>query len=914
MLYGRDTELRELTDLITRAFGGAGGSLLLRGEAGIGKTTLLDAARKDALARGGRALSALGVQAEASVPFAGLHKLLNPLFLDHASSLVSRQRKALSAAFGVTDGVAPEIFAVALASLELVSNLAEESPVVLVIDDAQWIDGPSSEVLAFIARRLESERAVMLLAVREGHDTVLDYAGLPELQLAQLDDHAASALLDAHAPELDRSVRDRLLVEAAGNPLALIELPAAVSEDEGFSHTHLPWLPTTRRLERSFLNRCSALPDLTQTVLLIAAADDEGDVAEILKAAEALVGSVVSPDALEPALAAGLIELRGHDIRFRHPLVRSAVYYAAVPSKRFAAHAALAKAMAPHQERRAWHRAAASTGPDDEVALDLEMAASAAIRRGAPRAAAWALRQAALLSEPNTHRGRLLLRSAEINFELGDATVARRHLAEVEATELGRTERLRLTLWTEALNEESWFSAARVRSFADVADQLADSEKDGAALALKALWPLSIGCWYGNPTQETRGLVVKTARRLQRSGTEPMVLSIAACADPVTEAAWVIDKTARLVPGSVEDPGELHALGASLTAVWAYDLAWPYLCAAVDGLRQQGRLGLLGEALASQAWAAILLGKHRLARSAADESRRLSRDTGRPRWAFVADLAIATLASDRGENDLARELIRATEAELLSVGAQSILSYAQFARGRYAMVNKQYNDAYEQLARVVDPSDVTYHPFVGYWGIADLIEAAARTGRDEEAWHHFTELTRLAETTTAPYLQAMAMYAHPLIAPDSVAESLFQKALDTRLSNWPFHRARLLLAYGQWLRRHRRLVDARRPLRAAMESFDALGIKAFGESARTELRAAGAVTERPAAQSLHSLDRLTPQELQIAKLAATGMTNREIGTRLFISHRTVGQHLRRIFPKLGITSRGQLHLADLGGD
>ncbi|MGW2180477.1 helix-turn-helix transcriptional regulator [Streptomyces sp. NPDC001732] len=912
MLYGRDDELRFLSDFLSRCFDGAGSALLLRGEAGIGKTAFLGAAREAAVAGGGRVLSAVGVQSEASVPYAGLHQLLNPVLLDHAPSLLPAQRQALFAAFGMNDGTAPQMFSVGLAALELLSSLADSTPVLLLIDDAQWVDRPSSEVLAFVARRLEGDRTALLMAVREGHDTVLNDAGMAEMQLHQLDDDAASALLQARTPDLDQSVRRRVLDEAAGNPLALVELPAALHADGSIPASPLPWLPTTRRLERSFLSRSSELPDLTQTVLLTAAADDGGDLAEILEAASILTGTGLSVDSLEPAVEAGLLQIHGHHVNFRHPLVRSAVYHAANASARLSAHAALAKALAGHHERRAWHRAAATPGLDDDVALDLEQAALRALTRGAPRAAAEALRQAALRSRPETLKGRLLLRSAEINFELGEVTAARQQLTEARAAELQPEERLRLTLWTEALNEESWFSPERVRAFADVADQLAAADTEGAALALKALWPLSIGCWYGNPAEETRGLFVKAARRLQRHDREPMALAVAACADPVGEAAWVIDRTAGIAPGVVNDPAEQHALGASLTAIWGFDLSWPYLSAAIDGLRQQGRLGLLGEALASQAWAAIPLGKHRLARAAADESRRLSRDTGRPRWAYVSDLALATLESERGEFDRADELIRTTEAELLSVGAQSILGFAQVARGRYAMVKKQYNDAYEQLARVLDPGDITYHPFVGYWGIADLIEAAVRTDRIDEARHHHAQLSALAEKTTAPFLRAMAICTHPLVVGDDQAELLYRQALDDRLLiNWPFHRAQLLLAYGRWLRRQRRILEARRPLRAAVESFDALGVTAFAQDARSELRAAGEAVRRPTPSTA---DNLTPQELQIARMTATGMTNREIGTRLFISHRTVGQHLRRIFQKLDITSRGQLHLADLGGE
>ena len=911
-LRGREAELRLVADLVERAASGAGGALLVRGEAGIGKTTVLDATRDAATARGGRILSALGVQSEALVPFACLHQLLRPV-LDHTALLVPQQRQALLTAIGTAKGTAPELFSVALAVLELVSGLAEDAPVVMVVDDAQWIDRSSAEVLAFVAHRLDTEHALMALAVRDGHDTVLNDAGLPELRLTGLDDAAATALLDHRMPELGSPARDRILAEAAGNPLALVELSSALRDSD--IRAWSPWLPISHRLERAFLVRAEGLPDPVRSLLLVTAADDQGDLSEILEATALLDGTAVSVGTVEPAVTAGLIELDGHEVRFRHPLIRSAVYQASAASRRLAAHAALAKALNDRPERRAWHGAAASPGPDEDVALDLEAAAHRALDRGAPSAAAEALRRAALLSTSETSRGRLLLRAAELDFELGDAAAARRRLAEAKTARLDDEERLRLTLWAEALSEESWYSPERVRAFAEVANRLAGTVHDGETLALKALRPLSISCWYSNPAQETRDTVVRTARRLRRGDNDPLVLSIVACADPERQAAWVIDEAARTTPESIADPAEQHALGASLTAVWAFDLSWPFLCAAVDGLREQGRLGLLGEALASQAWAAIHLGKHRLAATAADEAARLSRDTGRPRWALVADLATAAMIGQRGDpgdQESANEIIRSTEAELVSVGAQSILGFVQFVRGRLALIDNRPGDAFEQLARVLDPSDIAYHPFVGLWGITELIEAALRAGHDDEARRHQLRLNAMADRTASPYLEAMAAYARPLTAADEEgAEELFNKALRGELSNWPFHRARLLLAHGRRMRRHRRLTESRPLLRAAMEAFDALGITSLGEEARAELRAAGEAVTRRAPESL---DQLTPQELQIAKLAATGMTNREIGTRLFLSHRTVGFHLYRVFPKLGITSRGQLGTIDLGGD
>ncbi|GAB2814218.1 LuxR family transcriptional regulator [Actinocorallia aurea] len=909
MLYGRDGELGVLSGLISRAAGGEGGALLVRGEAGIGKTALLEASRESAVRAGCRVLSAVGVQSEASLPFAGLHQLLRPV-LDRSGALTARQQQELLAAFGIGEGSAPGLFSVGMASLELVSAVAEDGPVLMVIDDAQWVDAPSSEALAFMARRLDAERAVMLLAVREGHDTVLNDAGLAEMQVARLDGEAARALVGRHAPALDRSLRDRVLAEADGNPLALVELPSALRGGGGGGML-MPWLPTTRRLERAFLSRVLELPKPAQAILLVAAANDRGDLAEILKATQVLEDADLSVGALEPAMSADLVDLIEHEVRFQHPLIRSAIYQAAPVSRRLAAHAALAAALDRYQERRAWHRAAASPAPDDEVALDLEAAAAKALDRGAPRAAVQALQRAAALSDPDTHRGRLLLRSAEINFELGDIAAARRQLAEASSVTLQEGQRLRLTLWMEAFSEESLFSPDRVRAFADVADRLAGVDRDGASLALRALWQVAISCWYGNPTQETRDLIVNTARRLARGDVDAMVLSIAACADPVSEAAWVIDEVTRMPPGTVDDPVEQHALGASLTAIWAFDLAWPLLSAAIDGLRRQGRLGLLGEALGSQAWSALHLGKHRLAMAAADESSRLSRDTGRPLWALVADLAKAALASEEEDYETATRLIRETEAGLMSGGAPSVLGYSQFARGRYAMVSNQYGDAFDEFARVLDPSDLAYHPFVGYWAIADLIEAAARSGRSQDAARHLADLEALADTTKAPFLIAMAAYARPFTVPDTDAEPLYQQALQTRLVSWPAHRARLLLAYGQWLRRQRRLTDARRPLRAAVEGLDGLGIKAIAKDARAELRAAGEAVTHAAPDAL---DSLTPQELQIARLAAQGMTNREIGGHLFLSHRTVSHHLYNIFPKLGITSRGQLRTIDLADE
>jgi ATP/maltotriose-dependent transcriptional regulator MalT len=384
---------------------------------------------------------------------------------------------------------------------------------------------------------------------------------------------------------------------------------------------------------------------------------------------------------------------------------------------------------------------------------------------------------------------------------------------------------------------------------------------------------------------------------------DPALIAILACADPVKRGALVIDRISRMTPDATGDPAALHLVGWAATAVWAFDLSWGFLTAAVDGLREQGRLGLLAQALVSQSWAAIHLAKETVATSAADEAARLARETGQLRWALAADLAKATVAGERGDFQTADALANHAEAELLPIGAQAMLSLVQFARGRYAVAHQRYADGFEHLKRVLDPSDVAYHPFVGGWALPDLVEAAARDGRLDEARLYLEDLESLAAQTSAPYLRATVAYARPLLAPDEKAEALYQAALDGDLSNWPCYRGRLLLDYGRWLRRQRRVAESRAPLRAARESFDALAFDGLAEVARRELRASGETSIR---RTPDARDQLTPQELQIAQLAAAGLSNREIGQRLYLSHRTVGSHLYRIFPKLGISSRSEL--------
>ncbi len=902
-LFGRERELGVLNDLVARLGDGAGGALLVRGEAGIGKSALLEAVKTPVTGHGLQVLSAAGVQSEAQIPFAGLHQLLCPV-LPLAEGLPPRQRAALLGAFGLADEVAPELFLIGLATLELISDAAARSPALLIVEDAQWLDQSSGAVLAFVARRLAAEPAVMLIALLDGLQSPFGAAGLAELRLAGLDEPAAGALLDARAPGLEPCLRERLLKEAAGNPLALVELPATAPAESPSEGAPLPSpLPLTARLERAFAAQLSGLPAATRSSLLVAAADDEGDLGEVVNAAGILAGGAVTADALGPAVAAQLIEIQGTRLRFRHPLVRSAVYQAASLSQRQAAHAALAEVLAGQPYRRVWHRAAATLGPDEQVAAELDAAAGRAERRGAVEVAVTALERAAQLSQDSVNRGSRLLRAATMALDFGRPMLGPQLLRAAEPLDLPADERTWVSWLREIYSEVSWSGAAKIGSFVEMAERMrAGGYPD---LALESLNIVALRCWWGNPSQETRAAVVAAAERIGLPEDEPALLAILAYADPVQRGGLVIDRISRMTPDST-DPAGMYLIGAAAQAVWACDLSLGFLNAAVDGLRAQGRLGMLAQALQCQAWSAAHLAREPLAMSAADEAAQLARETGQLRWAIAARLAQAMIAAERGDFDVQERLAGEAEAELVAMGANPMLALVQFVRGRAAVAHGRYSEGLEHLGRALDPADPAYHPFVGAWGLSDLVEATANTGKKDTAMAYLQQLESLAAATSGPLLRAEVAYARPLVADDDKAEDLYQVALERDLTSWPCFRGRMLLWYGRWLRRQRRVAESRAPLRAARDGFDALAFAELAETTRRELGASGETSRRRIPEAW---DQLTPQELQIARMAADGLSNRDIGQRLYISHRTVGYHLHRIFPKLGITSRSQLHAA-----
>ena len=897
VLVGREDELASLQALLDDV-GAGGASRVIYGDPGIGKSALVDEFGRLARARGVKVARTVGMPAEQAMAFAGLHRLLRP-YLAHAPSLPEPQRNALDAAFGRSGAVANDLFLVALAALELLADATEGSPLLIVVEDAHSLDPDTLQALGFIGRRIELDPILLLITSRDLQAVPNAIADLPSLHLDRLNTAASAHLINLVTPSISESVRIRVLEVSAGNPLALMEFARAAVRGENLS-TLVP-LPMTERLTHTFGELLPTLPAPTFDLLLVIALDEGGRSAEQFAAASKLAGRALSDDDLSPAVEAGLVTRAGNG-RFRHPLIGAAVVSAATASACRAAHAALAEVYDHMPDRPLEHRAAAAPGPDDQLALELEQAGIRAISRGASAVAAAAFERASELTTRPMVRGRLLVEGAEMELDIGHHEVARRLLNQATTLPLSRQTRAHLTYIGEASSADIWSGPDRAAAAADAAREIAAV---APALAPRALQTAATACWWGRAREDTRDLVVTTARGLPLPSGDPQLLPILAFADPVGEAAGVMAAIAGIRPYQL-DPEELFNLGRSAMPVWQFDQGLPLLTAAVEGLRARGRARLLAQALVLQAWAAFHLAKETLAREAADEGVRLARDTGQQMWATSAEIAKASLASERGDFDTAAALAERAEAQLLANGPHAMLALVQFARGRGAVAHQMYSDGYEQLRRTLSVTDIAYHPFLGAWGLSDLIESAVNVGREDEAENYLVMLESLAAQSQTSFLRAILAYAKPLVAADGEAENLFQAAISEGLTEWPCYHGRLLLNYGRWLRRQRRIGESRAPLRAARETFDALAFHGLAETARRELRASGETSGQRIPDARESL---SSQELQIAEMAAAGLSNRMIGQRLFLSHRTVESHLYRIYRKLGLTSRVQLSAA-----
>lgn len=899
-LLERDAELELVGDRLAR-LADHGETVVVRGEPGAGKSAIAAWAKAEAARRGLLVLSAVGVQSEAQMPFSALQQLVRPV-ADRVPSLPESQREALASVVGTSAG-APDPFLVGLATLTLLGDLAATSPILLVADDAQWLDHATGDVLAFVARRLDADPILLLATVRDGFDTWLDETPSRELALQGLSEAAARALLDERAPWLTADVQARVLAEAAGNPLALIELPIAWRARGGDALADA--LPLTARLERAFALRWTTLPPATATLLLVAALNDSESLGETLDAATCLAAPAAAPVRgpqladLAPAEAAGLIELDAPRLRFRHPLVRSAIRQAAGSVECLRAHAALADALAAQPDRSVWHRAAATLEPDEGVAEALTAAAGRARHRGDHALAVSALKRAAALTTDPTARAARLISAAELEHQLGRRESALQLLGEVDETRLDDA-RLGRLLWLREMMRETAGSVS-IAQFTALAERMLRAGE--SRLALDVVLAAAYKAHWFTPSEADRRAIVDIAGRLQVDDRDPKLLATLGLADPVGHGAVVIERLSATAADPFADPEDLRLLGIALIVIPEYRLSGTCFGLAVDGLREQGRLAMLARALGSQAYAALFRGDFALAERAAEEGVLLTRETAQPRWECSCLTFLGYLSGVRG--DAARSEAQIVRAEQLLQAPRSTpaIQHFQLARGAASLAAGEPEVAYEQLARVFDPADSTYNPLVGAPGLTDLADAAAALDRVAEARAILERVEPLILRTGSPCLRGRLRHARAVLATPDDAEAAYAEALSRDAPDSTWERARLRLAHGVWLRRQRRAADARVSLRIAREGFDALGARPWSDRARQELRATG---ERSRRQEPAARDTLTPQELHIAQLAAEGLTNRDIGKRLFMSHRTVGSHLYKIFPKLGITSRAEL--------
>jgi DNA-binding CsgD family transcriptional regulator len=873
-------------------------ALVVRGEPGVGKTALLEYVAEQA--SGCWVARAAGVQSEMELAFAGLHQLLSPM-MDRIERLPVPQRDALQTAFGVSPGSPPDRFLVALAVLSLLSDVTEEQPLICLVDDEQWLDRASAQILAFVARRLDAESVGLVFAARsQSHDL----AGLQELVVEGLREADARALLDSVLTwPLDERIRDQIVSETRGNPLAVLELARGLTPAELAGGFALPGaMPLSRSIEGSFRRRLDALPPQTRRLLQLAAADPVGEPSLVWRAAQRLG---IRPEAATPAADAGLLEIATR-VRFRHPLVRSAAYRSASPEERHAVHRALAEATDPEidPDRRAWHDAQATPGPDEHVAEELERSAGRAQARGGQAAAAAFLERAAMLTPDPRRRAERLLAAARAKRDAGALDAALGLLVAVEAVPLDELQRGRVDLLRGQIALEQRRGSDAGRLLVSAARRLEPLNPELAREThLEAL-----GAAMASDLDIPGGMLqAAEAARAAPPGPEPpraVDVLLEAFAIRLTEgyvaAAPTMTKALELLLALdiTDDVSRWLFLAdgrpSAIAAIELWDAeSWHTLASRQAQLaRDTGALVHLQFALSFLGRSHLLAGDLTAAGLMIEEDRVIAEVTGNsPLWN-----AAMTLAAWRGHEGQASELIEADSQEATARG-WTVTAYASSVL--YNGLGR--HDAARDAARPVFERDpIGRGPFL----VPELAEAAARTGDValvEATLEWLSERTRVVSTGWALGIEARV---RALLSAGDAAESLYRESIahldGTRVQ---FALARAHLLYGEWLRRENRRVDAREELRTAHEMLTAMGVGAFAERARRELLATGETVRK---RTVETRDELTAREAQIARLARDGLSNPEIGTRLFISPRTVQYHLRKVFTKLDISSRNEL--------
>ena len=900
-LVGRDHECAVIDGLLDGASEGNSGALVLRGEAGTGKTSLLHCAAE----RAGEltVLKVSGVQGESDLDFAGLHGLVRPI-VGYLAKLPEPQRDAVEGALGLAPSRGADRFLVSAGVLSLLAAAAEECPLCLV-DDAQWLDVPSAASLVFTARRLGAEGLVIMFAAREGERRRFDAPGLGELVLGGLDHESASVLLGRSAPDATAWVRERLLAEAAGNPLALLELPAALSDGQLAGRELLPdALPLTARLRAAFLQRIKRLPESTQAALLVAAAENAGELRVVHRAAAQLS---LPPDALDPAEDIGMVQVRGDALTFRHQLVGSAVYESAPLGRRQQIHAALAEALADlHRADRAlWHRVMAARSSDEEIAAALEASAWQSQRRGGHASAASAFERAAQLSEDEPTPGARLIAAAEAAWEAGQADRARALMkrSPPPADDRQRVQRLYLSGVIEG--RSGW-----LENGARTLERAVELSED-PSLSLEMLREAGVMAIYGSDYEQVIALGDRAAELPCATDADRFNrAALAAYGADVSgdhARAGVLSNEAIEIAERLDDPTCLIWAAHTAGRMTIPGDGLGHASRAVDLARERGLVTTLPLALQEQAAQLIGRSQFDLAYAAAEEGRHLALDVGQSVLAGWSLWYLAEVDALRGEKDRVRADVSGLQALTGSRSANVVAKFVGRALGLLELGLGQPSEALDHLLVPVATVRPESHPLV-VLGMADAVEAAARADRLGDIsvrLHRYEEWVR-----AFPNRARLALLARcRAMVDDAKAAPHHAQAIELADALPPFERARTELLYGEWLRRQHRRVDARRHLRSALETFHRLAVPPWAARAGSELRASGETARK---RDPSTRDQLTPQELQIARLVSTGKTNPQVAAQLFLNPRTIDYHMRKVFAKLEITSRAELTRVDLG--
>ncbi|NYI76762.1 helix-turn-helix transcriptional regulator [Nocardioides panzhihuensis] len=891
LIVGRDAELARLVHAVDSA---ADPVLVLIGDVGTGKSTLLEYAVRRAAASDVCVLRAKGSESESSLAFSALHQLLRPV-LAQVDGLPERQRAALHHAFGTGPETGePDLMLIGIAVLSLLSALGERRPVLVVLDDAQWCDRASIDSLSFAARRLAGEPITVLIAARAGKHLAGFDRHVPTLTLSPLDHAAAAQLLDLQPTSPTGRTRTQILDQAGGNPLALTEMARSVTAHDPGPPSVGP-LPLTDQLERIFATRLDDLPTSTRRALLLLAAMDTID-------SEIAVLAVV-PDAEDeawlPAEQAGLVRRTGRELRFRHPLVRSAVYHAASSGARREVHLVLADVLRDEPDRRAWHLAAAATRPDAAVSEELEQTADRARRRGGHAAAAKALERAAELAPRAEDGARLLVEAATAAALTGDLG----WVEELAAAARARTDDP--SLLARAAVQVGRLAVLTVRHsvvstrLTDATEQMARTQP---ATALDLLADAAVvGFYTGDELQRHR--IRDLLRSLPEDASNAWLRTwVRAVTDPFDNRTALLSLLPQVAAEAERRPERLTSLAIM---AWLLDETPLAVRAFDEAFDRWGSRGPLPEGLGgAAAWSYVEQGRWGRAREACARSSAVASSVGLDHAVACAAAVDATVLAHQGDAAAARARAEDALALIDPLESRSVSVYARRALGAAAVADGAYEAAYEQLRMVFASDGAPMHYHASYPALADLAAAAVRSGRREEAAAIVERSVHALADNASPRLRALIGRARGLLADPEDAGQHYRAALaEPMLEHWPFERAQTLLDLAEWLRRRRRIAEARAPLAESLEIFRRLGARPWIERTLAESRAAGLDVT---VSTPDTLAELSPQQQHIIRLAARGLTNREIGEKLFLSPRTVSSHLYRSFPKLGITARSQL--------